>query len=29
MVYFDFTVIIPRCVKDAYASSFFRRTARL
>ena len=24
-----FTVSIPRCYKDAYVSSFFRRTARL
>ena len=25
----DFTASIPRCYKDAYVSSFFRRTARL
>ena len=25
----DFFVIIPRCYKDVYASSFFLRTARL
>ena len=25
----DFSVTIPRCYKDVYANSFFRRTARL
>ena len=27
-IFHDFTVSIPRCYKDAYVSSFFRRTAR-